>query len=44
MLLPLTITVLVGSVTAIDSAVALGWACGASTVLLPLMVQLTGGR
>lgn len=34
MLLPLTITILVGSVTAIGSAVALGWACGASTDIL----------
>jgi predicted murein hydrolase (TIGR00659 family) len=34
MLLPLTITLLVGSLTAIGSAVAIGWACGASPEVL----------
>ena len=34
MLLPLTVTFLVGSVTAIGSAVVIGWACGASTDIL----------
>jgi predicted murein hydrolase (TIGR00659 family) len=34
MLLPLMITILVGSVTAIGSAVAIGWVCGASTDIL----------
>jgi predicted murein hydrolase (TIGR00659 family) len=34
MLLPLMITILVGSVTVIGSAVAIGWVCGASTGIL----------
>jgi len=34
MLVPLTLTVLVGSVTAIGSAVTIGWVCGASTDIL----------